>query len=166
VEVIVPPVNSPPMDRALNRAEGIAADMFYQIGVQIRWRRRTSRPRERRTEPIRRTILLVFSWDTPDNLRPGAMALSYPYAADGMRITVFMDRLKPMSVSNPTTTAALLGHILAHEMGHVLQGTEHHSASGVLKESWSKEEIRMMASKPLRFTDYDARLVLDGIGGE
>jgi hypothetical protein len=165
VEVIVPVVNSQSMNRALNRAEGIAADIFSQIGLQVRWRLRESQPRGRRTEPIR-PILVVFSWNTPDNLHPGAMAFSQPYAVGGASITVFMDRLEPMGGSNPTTTAALLGHVLAHEMGHVLQGTEHHSASGVLKARWSQAEIQKMASEPLRFTDYDAKLILEGIRGE
>jgi hypothetical protein len=166
VEVIVPVVNSPSMNRVLNRAEGIATDIFSQIGLQVRWRLRESQPRGRRKEPIRRTILVVFSWNTSDNLHPGAMAFSQPYALGGASMTVFMDRLEVIGGSNPTTTAALLGHVLAHEMGHVLQRTEHHSASGVLKARWSQAEIMKMAWEPLRFTDYDARLILEGIRGE
>jgi hypothetical protein len=166
VEVIVPPVNSPSMGRALYRAKGIATDIFSQIGVQVRWGLQNSKPRGRPKEPRHRTILVEFSWNTPENLRPRAMALSHPYPVDGANITLFMDRLEPMSGPNPTTTAALLGHVLAHEMGHVLQGTEHHSATGVLKAQWSLAEIKNMASQPLRFTDYDATLILDGIRGE
>ena len=36
-------------------------------------------------------------------------------------------------------------------------------APGVLKERWSQLEIETMWNKPLRFTDYDAALMLEGI---
>jgi hypothetical protein len=75
-----------------------------------------------------------------------------------------MDRLKPMAQRNPIGTAFLLGHVLAHEMGHVLQGLNRHSETGVLKERWSPAEIERMWKELLRFTLQDATLIHRGIG--
>lgn len=50
--------------------------------------------------------------------------------------------------------AFLLGHVLAHELGHVLQGVARHSEEGVLKERWSAAEIQVMPTRQLRFTPH------------
>ncbi|HJZ98585.1 MAG TPA: hypothetical protein VKE70_18875 [Candidatus Solibacter sp.] len=80
-------------------------------------------------------------------------------------MTIFVDRLKPMVARQPLSTSYLIGHVLAHEMGHVLQGIARHSETGVLKQLWSPLEIDAMWNKPLRFTDHDATLILEGIRG-
>jgi hypothetical protein len=105
-----------------------------------------------------------ISWETPSHFHPGAMAYATLDRADGACITVFLDRLEPMTEASPHNAAALLGHVLAHEMGHILGGTGHHSESGVLKDRWSQSEIRAMVMHNLSFTDYDRLAILSGIG--
>lgn len=46
----------------------------------------------------------------------------------------FYDRV--LANSRPTGLPFLLGHVLAHEIGHILQGVERHSSAGVMKEKW------------------------------
>src|SRR5262249_33672461 len=140
-----------PMDQAFYHAQGVAAGIYSQIGVKLRWRRAGAQPPKSRTTC---TIAVAFSWKTPPNWHPGAMAFSNPFALDGAAVTVFMDRLAPMVNDNPMAAAILLGHVLAHEMGHILQGIMRHSDTGVLKERWSETEIRRMQVERLRFTDH------------
>jgi hypothetical protein len=139
------------------------ADIYSEVGLTVKW----SLPRPQITgcskKPLHRTIVVALSWHTPDGLYPAAFASSNPYSVEGPCVTVFMDRLKDMAALQPLTTSFLLGHVLAHEMGHVLQGIARHSETGVLKERWSQLEIEAMWNKPLRFTDYDAALMLEGI---
>ena len=164
VDVFLPPVLSQRVSLVLVRAKGIAADMFLQIGVQVRWRTAVAADAGCSGGRPRRVILLAFSWDTPSRVHPGATAYATPYRSDGACITVFLDRLKSMTDASPLSAAALLGHVLAHEMAHILQGTEHHSESGVLKDCWSQREIRAMVWRHLSFTDYDRLAILSGIG--
>ena len=65
---------------------------------------------------------------------------------------------------NPLGTGFLLGHVLAHEMGHVLQGVLRHSETGVLKARWSAGETRDMGKTRLHFTAYDAGLIVENLG--
>src|SRR5438874_12967268 len=74
-----------------------------------------------------------------------------------------MDRLKRMVAGRPTTTTFLVGEVLAHELGHVLQGVARHSETSVLKERWSEPEIRDMPWRLLHFTPYDVQLILRGV---
>ena len=162
VEIFVPAV-APPMAVTFYHAQSIAAEIYSRIGVRLRWRR-ASMPKPGRSKGLAHcTILMDFSWNTPSNLHPGAMAVSNPYLVGNTCVTVFMDRLKLVGEQNPTASAFLLGHILAHEIGHVLQGIRRHSDGGVLKEHWSVADIRRMQVEPLRFTDHDAALILEGI---
>ena len=162
VEVYCPRVD-PPMAVAFYHAQNIAAEVFSQIGVRVQWRLARRLHREIANVPMNCAILLDFSWETPSNSHPGALAVSYPYAAGCGCVTVFMDRFKPVVERSPTEPAFLLGHVLAHEFGHVLQGVKRHSAAGVLKEQWSVTEIRRMPVERLRFTDEDSELILRGI---
>jgi hypothetical protein len=50
----------------------------------------------------------------------------------------------------------VLGHVLAHEIGHVLQGTGRHSPSGVMKAHWDEDDYIIMRSKNIEFTREDA----------
>jgi hypothetical protein len=53
----------------------------------------------------------------------------------------------------------LLGHVLAHEITHILQGVARHSAEGVMKAHWTEDDFAEMSFKPLRFTEEDITLI-------
>ena len=69
-----------------------------------------------------------------------------------------MDRLRPAIHLNPLTTGYLLGNVLAHEIGHVLQGVLRHSETGVMKARWSDNEILRMPRERLHFTAEDVAI--------
>jgi hypothetical protein len=165
VELLVPPVQSIPMDLAFHRAQGLVTDIFSAIGVTVGWRLARPQTAGCSLEPMHRTILVALNSNTPAGFHSGALAISYPYATGGACVTVFMDRLRPWLEHSPTKAAYLLGHVLAHEIGHVLQGIARHSGTGVLKESWSLTEIDSMAHELLRFTPLDVEMILEGIRG-
>jgi hypothetical protein len=94
-----------------------------------------------------------------------ALASSNPFSTEGPCITVRMDRLRLMVQRNPLRTGFLLGHVLAHEIGHVLQQIDHHSEAGVMKSGWSDGEIASMTKHRLGFTALDRKLILEGLAG-
>lgn len=159
VEVIVPGIQ-PPMETALFNAQTIATRIFSQIGVRLRWRRWEDNDGCTRN-PLR--IVISLSARTPAAYHPGALAIAHPFAAGVPCVTVFADRLRPMLAENPGITSSLFGHVLAHEISHILRGTDSHSESGVLKSAWSKTEIRGMPARPLAFTGDDSRLIREAI---
>src|SRR5437868_4987363 len=111
VEVQIPSAFAP-MDRAFYPAQEIAAKIFSEIGLIIRWRMPSAAPDCSRN-PSRSRIAIAFSWNTPVGFHPRALAISEPYATRGACVTIFMDRLKPMLARNPIKTSSLLGHVLA-----------------------------------------------------
>jgi hypothetical protein len=52
--------------------------------------------------------------------------------------------------------ARLLGTVAAHEIGHLLLGSQSHSAMGVMSAHWGETELRRVSMGGLRFTSEQA----------
>jgi len=106
-----------------------------------------------------REVGLTFSRQTNEVLLPGAMAYALPYADGGLRITIFLDRLHPVLARNPNSRGAILGHVIAHEVVHVVQGIKRHSDLGLMKGRWSEDDFQKMGVKAMGLTPSDRLLV-------
>jgi hypothetical protein len=148
--------SSPRLDWAmLSRARLVAAGILAPAGVDLQWNRKSpvmpcSRP----------SIVIGFTENTPAKLLPGAMAYALPYAGGGTRITLFLDRMAPLfKLVNGSQAGILLGHVLAHEITHILQGIGRHSASGLMKARFSGSDFQQMLIRPMPLTPDDKRLI-------
>jgi DDE superfamily endonuclease len=56
-----------------------------------------------------------------------------------------------VNLCNSALAAAVLGHVLAHEIGHILLGHNGHADEGLMKATWSAAEQRAMLYRPMRF---------------
>jgi hypothetical protein len=77
----------------------------------------------------------------------------------GVLATVYLDRVSVLAGPARTDIATLLGHAIAHEIGHLLLGTNAHSAAGVMRAVWSREEVRRRRPADWTFTERDARAI-------
>ena len=136
----------------IDRAQTLTTEMYDQIGVALVWRGLKHCPKEPRP------IVIRLSVDSPWKVFPGALAVSYPF--EGVDIRVFYDRVR---AATSCPLRVLLAHVLAHEIGHILQGDDRHSASGVMKRRWDLSDYRRMARQPLPFTDLDIRGIRRGL---
>jgi hypothetical protein len=135
--------------RLQNRTKAAASDIFAGIGVKILWHSPRNCPAE--------AILITLSNETPASLMPGALAYALPY--DGTHIVVFYDRV----TKKLGNVSILLGHVIAHEVTHLLQGVARHSESGVMKANWTGADYQQMNREPLQFTDDDVVLIHSGL---
>ncbi|PYY15245.1 MAG: hypothetical protein DMG60_18205 [Acidobacteria bacterium] len=63
----------------------------------------------------------------------------------------------------------VLGHVIAHEIGHLLLGLNSHSTSGIMRGLWEEEELKAVERGRLLFTSQQSRLMrqkLIAIAGE
>lgn len=134
------------------RAQWLASRMFAGIGVTIDWRHGL------RGCPSQ-GIMISLSDGTPASLKPGALAYALPY--EGTHIRVFYDRIA--QDHDQRLVPALLGHVLVHEITHILQGVCRHSESGIMKAHWGLKEFEQMQGKPLEFADEDINLIYCGL---
>ena len=132
-------------------ATGFATEIFYRAGVRLAWRMGQPEGTERR-QPI---IVEVVS-NTPGSLSPGALACAEAF--EGIHVRLFYDRLQKFADS--PALPRFLGHVLAHEIAHILQRTDRHSPTGVMKAHWTTEDILQMSrGRLLSFEPRDIALI-------
>lgn len=141
-------------------ALGIAEKVLKQADVQLRWARLS---KVEPTEPMNdcrerdlRVIDLRFVRKAPVSERRGTIAVSSPFTSRGLRITIYWDRLlEQYPTRDEGALRPVLGHVLAHEIGHILLGTMHHTTSGLMKASFTGEERSLLQVKPLKMEQVD-----------
>jgi hypothetical protein len=140
----------------LSQATAIAAKMFSSAGVRIEWRYQYSSRRQSRLDgdPVVR-----MRSHTPVTYLPTALASALPY--QGSEITVFYDRVE--QEIGPHFRAVLLAHVLVHEITHLLEGVSRHSATGIMKASWTADDKWTMIRKPMSFAPEDLALIRLGL---
>jgi hypothetical protein len=130
--------------------------VFASIGVNIRWRTPNSEP----ADGISVDVLLAGD----DNRQePGPLAEAFPFAGTAGHITVRYDRVRNSAGTSRDLEPAILGHVLIHEITHVLQCLDRHAEKGVMKAHWSSEDYYEMRWKPLAFTQQDVDLMRLGL---
>jgi hypothetical protein len=89
------------------------------------------------------------------------IAVSFPPAA-------FFASLQPPPPlskirSEVVPKSVLLAHVLVHEITHILQGTEQHSGSGIMKAVWTHQDHLQMLTGALPFTPQDVEMIHRGL---
>jgi len=140
------------------RAFFIASRAFRGIGVNVEWRELDSPP-PRESDgcgPVE-DIELEIERSRVGQGPPDSLAYATPMRTSGTRIHVYYDRVLVMSRQVPN----LLGYVLAHEIGHVLEGVARHSDAGILKAKWGAADYGMMAAHSLTFSPEDTERIGD-----
>ncbi len=133
----------------LRKAQHLAGRLFAGAGVQLQWRQ----GRAPAGANSCRTVLDVrLETDVPGDFRPGALAFANPEKG-GAVIRVFYRRVA--AIYRPDLAHIVLGYVLAHEIGHVLEGTSRHSGEGILKAQWTPADYKAMATIAFQFAPED-----------
>jgi len=136
----------------LYRSEAIASRILGQAVVKLNWR---SDPRN----CPRDAILVAISRETPAAEHPGALAYAQPF--EGTHIIVFLDRVR--TATSSAGAPYLLGHVLSHEIVHLLQRVDQHSSSGLMKPRWDAGDFAQMQRRDLLLMPEDSLLVRKGL---
>ncbi|MGO8786338.1 MAG: hypothetical protein ACLQVL_03005 [Terriglobia bacterium] len=150
--------------RMLRKAEEQAATIFDQSGVNTRWVDCPTSADEFVLYPDCQGPL------TPEdllvNILPAAMAVKSTASGDALGFasipperdcsrsaSLFFDRIQEISRSADVSPELVLGPVMAHEAGHLLLGSNSHSAWGIMQAVWGSDNIQTMARSVVGFTD-------------
>lgn len=142
---------------AIERAKLVAKGMFGSIGINLHWRTPNSEP----APGIDIEVLLTGEEFGEGDAGP--LAEAFPFAGDTGHITVRYDRVRSSAGTSRDLEPILLGHVLVHEITHVLQCLDRHAETGIMKAHWSSEDYYDMRWKPLTFTPLDIDLIRLGM---
>ena len=68
---------------------------------------------------------------------------------------VFMNRVTEQAAVGELSASRMLGHAIAHEIGHLLLGHNSHSPGGIMVAPWSKQDLWRMSKGDLLFTHQE-----------
>ena len=143
-------------------AENVAAGLFAQAGIRIDWLN-CGRAAETRDEidscneaafPMH---LQVHLRQKSLNLSESTLGLSY-LGQDGIgcHADVFYAGVEPLQRAAGLSSEAILGFVIAHELGHLLLGTNSHANAGIMRANWRKPEISAAGKGLLGFSETQA----------
>jgi hypothetical protein len=153
----------------LSRGERAVDDILQQAGVAAVWidcsvdlpnagDARCSRP----VSPVD-FVLNLLPRSKSDRLRRPAGVLGFAAEASGRGFgfitSIFYDVVKDCATQRQEDFGELLGDAIAHELGHLLLGTNSHSSRGLMCAFWSGNQLRIAAQRGLAFSDTETQRI-------
>lgn len=126
--------------------------------VQISWRDRAGMAARHPGELIIRLLRSSESTPRPSTFALGEAVIDVDTGA-GVFATIYVDRVEKMAERSKADTAVLLGRAIAHELGHLLLGTNDHSESGLMRPNWTPDDIRRNRGEDWLLTKEDAEAI-------
>lgn len=144
----------------LQEAETIAARIFEESGIHVVWL--NCSPGNPMTGAVCKIAvsernLQVRVGRHSLNLQPSVLGISYLVSDGGNQADVFYESIESLRGDGPTQPAIILGHVISHEIGHLLLGTNSHSPSGIMRAHWDREQLSLAVAGLLTFTKSQSR---------
>ena len=154
----------------LASAERVASELFEKTGVTLSWvtcAQTTPRARENSYCQSPNAPTEIFLRVLPDFLEAryvpkSAMGYAVPIPPPdrGYIAGIALERAqKQLLYGRTLTLGQLLGLGMAHEIGHLLLGTNSHSPSGLMCAHWGTMELRLAARGQLNFSAAQAETI-------
>ncbi len=82
-------------------------------------------------------------------------AIVDPHARTGVLATIYVDRVEWLAAASGADVSTLFGRAIAHEIGHLLLATRAHASRGLMRATWSRDEVRQSRTSDWAFTAHD-----------
>jgi hypothetical protein len=150
-------------ETVLAQAVQEASRIFRQAGVDTVWIVCHSPNAGTSTQPdclsagdLTHLSLRIVPWSSP--LGDSTFGIAFlSEGGVGVYSDVFYPLVEKLHSDFGTGLSRVLGHVMAHEIGHLLLGLRSHSALGVMQSHWQEEALRRIGMGTLLFTAEQAR---------
>jgi hypothetical protein len=159
--------------KTLLDAENEASRIFRKAGVEITWSNCSlSRANQENAsicqEPFSPTdfvlkILLLSEVRKAERLGLARESLGSTspcrQGQQGCAARLYLFRVERVATQAGISQSLLLGHAIAHELGHQLLGLNAHSTAGLMLAMWRQKQLRQAAKGNLVFTAQEAEAI-------
>ena len=165
--------------KTLTETEEVATGIFRKAGVEIRWAdivltAESSRANsaDHSTFTLADIQLSIFPREMYERTRVpnNVMGLAPGTGQDRRLVYIFDANVEARfwrlvgahcggRMERQVSKAQLLGHAIAHELGHLLLNQQVHSAQGIMRGEWGFTDYRDMTNGMLLFTPQQAELL-------
>ncbi len=157
----------------LNSAENETGRLFQAAGIRIVWEHPlylssedegTDMTYASSPPPNGRPYLVIrFIRRLPADVLPGALGYSLPFARRGAHVLILYDRVEALTRKVNTADYTVLGHAMAHELGHVLLGSAGHTTGGLMQGRWTPASWRLAVAGLLAFDAAEKGQIRAGV---
>lgn len=147
-------------------AEGEAWKVFERAGIQVRWVSGPLTPAEvresedRSSPRVRSDIRLrIYDQSMVKPWRVNDSSLGFVVPLENSDAILFYDRVQWLCHARQSDPAPILGVAMAHEIGHLLLGSEQHSPTGMMRDTWLSSDLIAASQGLLRFRAGEAALM-------
>lgn len=147
----------------LERAEYQASQVFRHAEIEVHWLNcRVPGVSEEASRACREAVfpehLHLRIVRKSLGLKGEAMGISFQADnGSGCYADLFYEPMERLHQSDGTDIASLLGHVAAHEIGHLLLGANSHSRAGIMHAHWTAEELAIARVGGLVFLEKESR---------
>jgi hypothetical protein len=150
-------------ESVLAQAAQEASRIFRQAGVDTAWIVCHSSNEGTSTQPnclspgdLTHLSLRIVPWSS----QIGDSTFGVAFLSEegmGAYSDVFYPLVEKLHSDCDASLSRVLGHVMAHEIGHLLLGLRSHSALGIMQPQWRGEALRRIGMGTLLFTAEQAR---------
>ncbi len=146
----------------LKVAKEVATSIYEDVGIRTEWLDCYSAEGELNYNPdcgrLTPTTLVVriLPRSKAEGLKQPPSALGFAVLNDSGQLahyaSAFYHRVEELGGKWTCSRPVVLGHIMAHEIGHLLLGLRSHSRAGLMSASWDRAELERINQRALTFT--------------
>ena len=147
----------------LTAAEGDATRIFREAGIAVSWLNCPLSISEAADNPIciepcppSRFAVRINS-EMPANL--ARTSLGVALSESGVYATIYYSRVEEYAKERIATDSQILGHAIAHEMGHLLLGPVPHARFGIMRGEWTAEDLQSITMGAFLFSPRQSALI-------
>ena len=145
-------------------AEQNAGRIFHQAGVELEWvncgGQAVSLSQAQCLDNVTSLGLVVRIIPHARTLGDDIFGVSFVDHDSGTYADLFFEPIEQLHQQNrDISLAPILGDVLAHELGHLLLGSNAHSRDGIMQPHWTREQLHRVAIGQMRFSkEQSARM--------
>lgn len=133
----------------LEKGQTVASEIFSEAGIQLKWIGCPCQAGPEVPTLSLRIIPKLFG-STMSKFRSDHLGFAAVTEEGGVLATVFFDRIE--SLGKGGDLSGLLGLATAHELGHLLLGSNAHTPAGIMQPRWTRQHLRAAERNDFRFT--------------
>ena len=138
----------------VHAAQDEVTRLYGEIGVPLEWSEQ---------QPSIRIVLLPY--ETGDLRLSENQVMSAAVRTGGGNLVAyaFYHRVQALARRYDVSTELVLACAIAHELGHLLLPVREHSAAGLMRACWSRNEFRRAERRELKFLPEEVVRIREGL---
>ena len=153
-------------EATLSVAKAEAARILRQAGIEATWPECPTEPELIPQYPdcvlpgpaslVLRIIPRSMARPEPTNPAAFGVALVPKNGSFGIFASVYIEAAAAIAGDDEALGARMLGHLMSHELGHLLLGEQSHSRRGIMRADWVEKDLRDATQGRFLFTARQA----------